>query len=372
MATTSLTAAATVHACSKSAVSQVPRTLEWIGGADGSLRILDQTCLPAEVRFIDCTTPEQVHQAIQRLSVRGAPAIGLAGAFGVCLGARSVLDRPDATLRDLVIRTDDVAAYLAAARPTAVNLAWAIQQIQKIPRASGGAAPRKAWEDMLDAARQLLAADAEICRRIGEHGAELVRDGFGVLTHCNAGALATSQHGTALAVLYESQRRGRKFRVYADETRPLLQGLRLTAFELTAGGIDTTVICDSAAGALMASGAVHMVIVGADRIARNGDTANKIGTYSVAVLAHYHGIPFYVAAPLSTFDLTLASGAEIPIELRSEDEISSVVTNTRPAACGRCHNPAFDVTPAKLIRGIITERGILEPVSAQALQQIFG
>jgi methylthioribose-1-phosphate isomerase len=349
----------------------LPKTLEWVGGDDGFLRLLDQTRLPRDVVFLDCRSAEQVHAAIQRLSVRGAPAIGLAGAFGVCLGAREWLERDRRDVERFLKGVDEVSDYVGGARPTAVNLVWAVRQVREAAYARRDAGVEAAWKAMLETSRRLLAEDVEICRQIGLHGADLIRDGMGVLTHCNAGALATAAHGTALSVMYAAHAAGRRFHVYADETRPLLQGARLTAFELTASGIPTTVLCDNMAGWLMSQGRVQLVIVGADRIAANGDTANKIGTYGLAVLAKHHGIPFYVAAPRSTFDRSLSDGRGIPIEQRGAHEVRGVGGSEVVAAGAEVYNPAFDVTPASLISGIITERGRVEPVTGGGIAQIF-
>lgn len=349
----------------------LPRTLQWVGGAEGGLRVLDQTQLPLRTVYVDCRTVEQVHEAIQSLRVRGAPAIGVAAAYGLCLGTRPARHRNPV---DFMACVKSVADYLKGARPTAVNLMWAVD---RVVRYADGAAARALnaeliWGEMLKEADAMAAEDAAACRRIGEWGADLITDGAGILTHCNAGALATVAWGTALAPLYVAQERGKRFRVFADETRPLLQGARLTAYELASAGIDVTVLCDNAAAQLMRRGAVQLVIVGADRIAANGDTANKIGTYGVALAAHYHGIPFYVAAPLSTFDLSLRSGEQIPIEERAEKEVAEGFGLRTVATGVRCLNPAFDVTPARLITGILTEIGILKPVTEEKIAEKLG
>ena len=327
------------------------RTLEWLGERPGRLRILDQRALPAAERYIDCDSPEQVFDAIKTLAVRGAPAIGVAAGYGIVLGVQAG--------RGLA----DVADYLAEARPTAVNLRWACERMKRAP-------------DALEEARAIEREDADMCRRIGEHAAGLFREGTGVLTHCNAGALATAGMGTALAGVYVAHAAGRKLRVYADETRPLLQGGRLTAWELGRAGVDVTLICDGMSGSLMARGAVDLVIVGADRIARNGDVANKIGTYLKAVAARDCGVPFYVAAPSSTIDWSLPDGSAIPIEERSPDEVLYVqgaldtgnVASVRIAPEGAAAwNPAFDVTPARLVTGLLTERGVCDASEAGLL-----
>lgn len=350
-------------------LQRLPTTLRWVGAEDGHLELLDQTLLPARVEYRTCRTAEQAWQAIRELCVRGAPAIGVAAGYGLCLGTREARTGGPAEFQE---RLDETAKYLCAARPTAVNLRWAVERVS-----TRGAAALQcttasaAWSAMLDEAQRLAREDIETCRRIGEAGAALVPDGGGVLTHCNAGSLATVAYGTALSVLYVAHERGRRFRVFADETRPLWQGARLTAFELQAAGLDVTVLCDNAAATLMASGAIQMVIVGADRIAANGDAANKIGTYGVAILARHHRIPFYVAAPLSTFDPRLNSGEQIPIEQRAADEVSCPGGRQIVPAGVACYNPAFDVTPAELITGIITEEGLTKPVSAKNLHDLL-
>lgn len=352
----------------RGALGALPPTLEWVGGRDGVLRLLDQTVLPLRVEFRDCTTVEDVWEGIRSLRVRGAPAIGVAAAYGLCLGTRPYREMPPPAFRAKVA---EVGAYLCAARPTAVNLAWAVRRLIAVAETGGGHAVREAWDAMLIEAHTIAQEDAETCRRIGEIGAELIPEGGGVLTHCNAGALATVAYGTALSPLYLAHAQGRRFKVYADETRPLLQGARLTAFELAAAGIDVTVLCDGAAASLMRTGRIQLAIVGADRIAANGDTANKIGTYGVALAARQHDIPFYVAAPLSTFDRSIASGDQIPIEQRAEDEVRGVLgTPTAPPGVP-CYNPAFDVTPARLITGIVTERGIVRPVAETRISEIL-
>ncbi|MGD8451656.1 MAG: S-methyl-5-thioribose-1-phosphate isomerase [Phycisphaerae bacterium] len=345
----------------------LPATLAWIGDDDGFLRLIDQTLLPGQMTMRDCRTVEDVYDAIRVLCVRGAPAIGVAAAFGLCLGTRDARENDADAFRT---RVAEAGRYLCSSRPTAVNLSWAIRRVSEVAHKALGRGARAAWSAMLDESRRMAQEDADVCRRIGEIGAALIPDGGGVLTHCNAGALATVAYGTALAPMYVAHEQGRRFRIFADETRPLLQGARLTAFELNAAGIDVTVLCDNSAASLMQSGAVHLVIVGADRIAANGDTANKIGTYGVAVLARHHNIPFYVAAPRSTFDLTLATGAEIPIEQRGEEEVRGLAGREVVPPGVRCHNPAFDVTPAGLITGIVCEGGLAQPVTEANIRQL--
>ncbi len=349
----------------------LPPTIVWSGDDDGVLELIDQTRLPHELVIRRCETSEQVWDAIKRLCVRGAPAIGVAGAYGLCLGTRAArTTAPDAFGRTLA----EQATYLEGCRPTAVNLAWAIRRVKRVADAAlaGDQPAAAAWQALLAEAHAIWAEDAAVCRRIGEVGAALIRDGCGVLTHCNAGALATVAYGTALAPLYVAHAAGRRFRIYADETRPLLQGMRLTAYELQAAGLDVTVLCDNAAAALLRSGRVDLVIVGADRIAANGDTANKIGTYGVALAARQHRVPFYVAAPTSTFDRTIPNGDAIPIEERAADEVLRPGGVLSAPAGVACYNPAFDVTPAELISGFLTERGLLEPVTERRIAEILG
>ncbi|MFO0791336.1 MAG: S-methyl-5-thioribose-1-phosphate isomerase [Pirellulales bacterium] len=384
------------------------QTLEWIGGIDGHLRLLDQTRLPMETVYLECRTAEDVWQAIKRLAVRGAPAIGVAAAYGVCVGVnegRSV---------------DEVCDYLATSRPTAVNLFWALERMRRAghgvagvecressgpatggspaarpqaPAPATGGSPsarpqaprgelcadpslqgREIRERLLAEARAIDVEDREKCAAMAKHGADLLDmlpAGVGILTHCNAGALVSgSGDGTALGVVFEIARRGKQPRVFADETRPLLQGARLTMWELMQRGIEATLIGDSVAAQVMREGRIQAVITGADRIAANGDTANKIGTYSVATLARAHGIPFYVAAPTTTFDLTIATGAEIPIEQRESEEVTNGFGRQTAPLGARVYNPAFDVTPAELIAAIITDRGVVQPVNAENVRTV--
>ena len=328
------------------------RPVSW--GSGGSVRILDQTLLPLETVYKDCAEVEEVWEAIRSLRVRGAPAIGVAAAFGVALAAsNSEAETADGLLADV----ERAAEYLATSRPTAVNLFWALDRMKK--RASDLA--RKGSDDIRGAlkheAQAILEEDLRLSRSIGRHGAALIQSGESVLTHCNAGGLATSGYGTALAVMFTANEQGKRLHVYANETRPLLQGSRLTAWELMRAGIPTTLICDSMAAHVMQSGRAQRVITGADRIAANGDAANKIGTYGLAVLAKAHGIPFHVAAPTTTIDLGTASGSDIPIEERAAEEVTEGF-GARTAPVGvQVYSPAFDVTPAELITSIITEKG---------------
>jgi len=303
------------------------------------------------------------------LQVRGAPAIGIAGAFGVALAVRGMADEAGAA--EGMARVRAACERLATSRPTAVNLFWALERMRRAAETCGAATAGGLKRRLVAEAQAIHDEDAARCRAIGENGAGLVPEGAGVLTHCNAGGLATAAYGTALAVLFVAHERGKRFRVYVDETRPLLQGSRLTTWELMRAGIDTTLICDSAAGHLMREGKVQMVITGADRIAANGDTANKIGTYGLAVLAGAHGIPFYVAAPTSTFDLSLPDGSGIPIEEREGREVTHVGGQAVAPAGVRAYNPAFDVTPGRYIRAIITERGVIEQPNPQSVGEFF-
>lgn len=342
------------------------RTVEWVGGLDGQVQLIDQTLLPTEYRVIACRELEPLWEAIRNLRVRGAPAIGVATAYGVVLGTRNA-----ATTSSFFEKLAETCDYLGKCRPTAVNLFWALDRMRRVAEALRPLPLPEIKAGLLAEAQTIRDEDAATCRAIGAVGQELIRDGDAVLTHCNAGGLATAEYGTALAIMYAAQERGRQFRVYADETRPLLQGARLTAWELQQAGIDVTVLCDNMAAWLMRQGKVNLVVTGADRIARNGDTANKIGTYGLAVLAKAHGVPFYVAAPLSTFDRSLDSGERIPIEERSPAEISKGFGRDTVPEGVACWNPAFDVTPADLIAGIITEVGLIRPVTSVTVQALL-
>jgi methylthioribose-1-phosphate isomerase len=342
-------------------------TMHWVGGPDGHLRMIDQTRLPVELVEIDCRNVESVWEAIKMLRVRGAPAIGIAAAYGVCVGLQTVAGQDDTAL---FRRIDEVTAYLATSRPTAVNLFWALDRMKSAAESCRKFPPASITACLLKEARKIHDEDRAMCRAIGEHGATLLTDGQGVLTHCNAGGLATSEYGTALAVFFMAAEQGKRLAVYADETRPLLQGARLTAWELQNAGLDVTLICDSMAAQVMREGRVQAVVTGADRIAANGDSANKIGTYGLAVAAAAHKIPFYIAAPTSTFDLSIASGAEIPIEQRDSREITHGFGRQTAPDGVKVYNPAFDVTPAELIAAIICERGVIKPVTTQAIADI--
>lgn len=333
----------------------------------GALMLIDQTRLPGELCHVACRNAQDVWRAIKTLQVRGAPAIGVAAAYGVVVGLDG--EKPgDAEWPAAMVR---VADYLATSRPTAVNLFWALDRMKRAAAAMAKRVWSEARAGLLAEAHRIRDEDAAMCRAIGEAGQHLIPEGGGVLTHCNAGALATSEYGTALALMYAAKARGRKFSVYADETRPLLQGARLTAWELMQGGIDVTLLCDNAAAMLMREGKVDLVVVGADRIAANGDTANKIGTYGVAVLAKAHGVPFYVAAPSSTFDLSIPSGEKIPIEFRDDEEVRKFGGQATAPPEVPCFTPAFDVTPAELIAGIVTERGIVGQIDQASIRTMM-
>ncbi len=347
-----------------------PRTITWIGDIDGFVRLIDQTLLPTALGYRDCRTVEEIWEAIRSLRVRGAPAIGVAAAMGVVLGMQRFTDRNRGAYGH---RLREVTEYLRTSRPTAVNLFWALDRMERcVHGRTEELSPEQLTALLLQEARAIEEEDRRMCRAIGEAGASLIQDGQGVLTHCNAGGLATADYGTALAVLFSAAEQGRHFQVFVDETRPLLQGARLTAWELQQRGLDTVLICDSMAAQVMKEGRVHSVIVGADRIAANGDAANKIGTYGVALLAQAHGIPFYVAAPSSTFDLSLPSGDAIPIEQRDPREVTHGFGRQTAPEGVKVYNPAFDVTPAHLIAAIITEKGLIRPVNANTIRATLG
>jgi methylthioribose-1-phosphate isomerase len=349
--------------------TEIP-TLRWVGGVDGHLQLIDQTRLPTEFVEIECRDVQAVWEAIKALRVRGAPAIGIAAAYGVCLGLQQAAA---ASQEEFFDRLDEVVKYLASSRPTAVNLFWALERMRRLAiKRRGRRSPAALSADLLAEARVIHEEDRQMCRAIGRHGAALLADGQGVLTHCNAGGLATADYGTALAVIFAAVESGKRIHVYVDETRPLLQGARLTAWELQQRAIEATLICDNMAAQVMREGRVQAVVTGADRIAANGDVANKIGTYGVALLAAAHGIPFYVAAPTSTFDLAIASGDEIPIEQRDPREITHGFGRQTAPEGIRVYNPAFDVTPARLVNALICERGVIEPVTKQQIAAVVG
>jgi len=328
------------------------RTLDF--DRDGNcLAIIDQTLLPNEEKILRLETKEEIFEAIRSLRVRGAPAIGVAAAIGFAVTAGGIKNNDK---RAFFNELDSLKEYFAACRPTARNLFWALERMRGAAENNKNAEIEDIKQLLKDEAEKIIIEDIEICRKIGENGAALLNDGDTILTHCNAGRLAAVEYGTALAPVYIAAERGMKIKVYADETRPLLQGARLTAYELCEKGIDTTVICDNMAASLMAKGTINAIFVGADRIAANGDAANKIGTLPLAIAAKYFGVPFYVCAPLSTFDKNCLSGADIIIEERSGDEISTLHYKERKTPeNAKYYNPAFDVTPRGLITAIITE-----------------
>lgn len=344
----------------------IPETVAW---KNGRLKLIDQTKLPEKLTYEWCDTVEDVWHAIKRLKVRGAPAIGVAAGFGVLVALRKY--RPKSS-DDLIKKVDEAAAYLASSRPTAVNLVWALERMRAVAHGMKDRPPKEILAALKEEAVQIHEEDKELCEKLGRHGAGLIRSGSTVLTHCNAGALATGGMGTALAGIFVAHDQGKKVSVIADETRPLLQGARLTTWEMMQAGIDVTLICDNMAAQVMREGKVDLVITGADRIAANGDVANKIGTYGLAVLAKAHGIPFYVAAPSSTFDLTLKTGSEIPIEQRDPEEVTDGFGRRTAPKKTKVYNPAFDVTPARLVSALITEKGLIRPPYRRNIAAVLG
>jgi methylthioribose-1-phosphate isomerase len=341
-------------------------TLRW---RDGRLELIDQRLLPAEVRYVACDSAQAVAEAIRNMTVRGAPAIGCTAAYGVALEAQRLATAGGRA--PFAASLEDGIRRLSESRPTAVNLFWALERMRRKWNESRSAPPAHVAAALLDEANAIRDEDVRLNRRMGEYGAALLDDGMRVLTHCNAGALATAGHGTALGVIRSAISAGKNIHVLADETRPFLQGARLTAWELMQDGIGVTLIADNAAGHLMQRREIDAVIVGADRVAGNGDVANKIGTYSVAVLAQRHAIPFYVACPLSTIDLGIPSGADIPIEERGPDEVIGYGELRWAPAEASARNPVFDVTPAALVTALITEKGVLPRPDRAAIRALF-
>ncbi|ABB14197.1 S-methyl-5-thioribose-1-phosphate isomerase [Carboxydothermus hydrogenoformans] len=339
-------------------------TMYW---KDNTLFLLDQTKLPIEVKYVKLKTYEEVAEAIVSMKVRGAPAIGAAAAYGMVLGVMGY--RND---QNLEVYLKNVYETLKNTRPTAVNLFWALDRMWKKYLEVKNQTFEEIANALLNEANSIFYEDIELNKKIGAYGLEVVPENASILTHCNAGALATAGYGTALGVVRAAFEAGKLRKVFADETRPLLQGARLTAFELLEDGIDVTLICDNMAGYVMSLGLVDLVVVGADRVTANGDVANKIGTYSLAILAKEHGIPFYVAAPYSTIDLNLTSGQDIPIEERNPDEVRKIGDRLIAPPQVKVFNPAFDVTPAKYITGIITDRGIVRPPYKENIKKLFG
>lgn len=344
--------------------SPIIRAVDWI---DGKVRILDQTRLPRKVSFIETYDIKKIWTAIKHLQVRGAPAIGVAAAMGLAAHIQRVNATSSKMLRKEVEKS---VRYLSSARPTAVNLFWALDRMKKIAYASISLPPNELKKVLIKEAISIRDEDIAMCKAIGEYGFSLLKNVKAVLTHCNAGRLATSEYGTALSPIYLAHERGYKIEVFVDETRPLLQGARLTAWELTQAGIKATLICDSVAAVVMKEKRIGAVVVGADRIAENGDTANKIGTYNLAILAQYHKIPFYVLAPTSTFDLNCPDGSSIPVEIRDADEVINIGKTTIAPDGIRVFSPAFDITPASLITAIICERGVARPNYAKSLRTL--
>ena len=340
-------------------------TIQWY---DGKVKLIDQTLLPNEFKEIYCETVEEVWEAIKVLRVRGAPAIGIAAALGTVLG---VWDSTCESYSEFGKQLEKVTDYLATSRPTAVNLFWALDRMKATAEASKNKDIPELKQILLAEAQKIIDEDRAMCRAIGKNGAELIDDGDTILTHCNAGGLATADYGTALAVMFTAHEQGKSIKVFADETRPLLQGARLTTWELMQAGIDVTLICDNMAAQVMKEGKIDCVIVGADRIAANGDAANKIGTYGVAILAKEHKIPFYVAAPTSTLDMSLATGDLIPIEQRGADEVTEKFGRRTAPEGVKVYSPAFDVTPARLVDAIITERGIVRAPYTGNLSKMY-
>ena len=340
------------------------QTLEW---TESGVVFIDQTKLPTEEVYVTCTTHQQVADAIRNMVVRGAPAIGVAAAMGIALGVKNSKAENGAVLKK---EFDEICETIRQTRPTAVNLFWAIRRMQEKFEALRIRPITQIQHALIEEAQRMHAEDVAANQSMGRHGAALMPSSGGVLTHCNAGALATAGYGTALGVIRAAVAQGKKIHVYADETRPFLQGSRLTAWELMKDGIPTTVISDNMAGAMMQQGKIAAIVVGADRIAANGDVANKIGTYTVAVLAKEHGIPFYVAAPISTVDLATPDGSRIPIEQRNPREVTHIAGKQMTPDGVQIENPAFDVTPAKYVAAIITERGIARAPYERSLSQL--
>jgi methylthioribose-1-phosphate isomerase len=331
------------------------KSIEWLGD---KVQIIDQTRLPLEEVYIETDSYLEIADAIKKLRIRGAPAIGIATGFGFALGARQFKGEQRA---ELDRQLDEVAALLLSTRPTAVNLSWALNRMRCVLNENPHRSVKEMKELLLDEAKKIQSEDIETCRRIGQHGSELVPERAGILTHCNTGALATGDYGTAQSIIVTAHERGKRVRVFADETRPLLQGARLTTWELMKRNIDVTLITDNTAAFVMKQGLVDLVVVGADRIARNGDVANKIGTYNLAVLAEKHKIPFYVAAPISSIDFHLSSGADIPIEERDPKEVTEGFGKRIAPHGVNVYSPAFDITPHELVTAIITEHGVTRP-----------
>lgn len=340
-------------------------TIEW---KNNKVKIIDQTSLPDKLSYIHIETAEEMFDAIKNLKIRGAPAIGIAAAFGLYLGIK---DYKTTSFKKFNKKLNETIKYLSGCRSTAHNLFWALARLKDKAEQSKNYPIESIKGALLEEAIKIQMEDSKTCQLIGEKGANLIKDGDSILTHCNAGGLATSGYGTALAVIFKAKEQGKKIKVYVDETRPLLQGARLTCWELLQEKIDVTLICDSMAGEVMKEGKINRVIVGADRIALNGDTANKIGTYSLAVLASFHNIPFYVAAPIPTFDPKIRKGEDIPIEQRDPGEIENFASKRIAPQGVKVYNPAFDVVPNSLITCIITEKKLIYPSYRKNIKKVL-
>lgn len=341
------------------------KTIQWL---NGYAKLIDQTKLPGKLVYITCRDVKRMWHAIKRLEVRGAPAIGVAAAFGVLLGIKNFSSKDRLKFNKFF---EEVCVYLSTSRPTAVNLFNMLDEMRAVVRENPELSVDLIKKKLLARAMAIFEEDRQVCRTMGRYGAALVRNNMTLLTVCNAGALATVDYGTALGVMYAAKESGKKFNVYACETRPLLQGARLTAWELTREGIDTTLICDNMAASVMKQGKINMIFAGADRIASNGDAANKIGTYMLAVLARHHKVPFYIVAPRSTFDLKIKTGSQIPIEERNPEEVTNIAGYQTAPQKVKVYNPAFDVTPSSLIAGIVTEHGIIRPPYVNNIRKTF-
>ena len=349
----------------KLSANALPRAIEW---ENGELFLLDQTQLPLVTVMEKQETAQQVWESIRVLKVRGAPAIGVSAAYGLCVAMKHSTDK---SLNDFIKEMDEQAAYLDSSRPTAVNLSWALRRMVKHAKGANASSAAELYQEMVSEAERIHKEDIGLSYGMGENGAPLIKEGMGVLTHCNAGALATSELGTATAPMYVAQSQGVNFRVYADETRPLLQGARLTSWELQKSGIDVTLITDNMAAHIMSQGLIDLVIVGTDRVAANGDVANKIGTLGVAILAKHYGIPFYVACPSSTIDFNTETGAGIPIEEREDHEVTEFGARRTAPEGVKVRNPAFDVTPNEMVAGLITEKEIVRAPYTENLAALF-
>lgn len=341
------------------------QTISW---SSNHIKLIDQTKLPGKLVYIHCRDVKRLWQAIRRLSVRGAPALGVAAAFGILLGIKSFAGNDR---KRFIRHIDQASDYIATSRPTAVNLFNALSRMKAVIKCHPGANVAQLKDFLKKEALAICEEDRKLCRKMGDFGARLIPSGARLLTVCNAGALATVDYGTALGVMYSAKKKGKKFQVYSCETRPLLQGARLTVWELLRSGIDTTLICDNMAATLMKQGKIDAVFTGADRIAANGDTANKIGTYNLAVLAKHHGIPFYIVAPQSSFDRSITTGKQIPIEQRSKEEVLGFAGQRTAPRQVKVYNPAFDVTDNALITAIVTEKGIIRPPFGSNIKKIF-